>query len=258
VNILRHRAAFASLAILAAAGAAAQEMVPTASADIPAKVNAESVQAGSELFNSRSCVFCHAAGGRGSGRFGPDLSDPEWLHSAGDFDGIEHVIRWGVEASQMKARTPRQFEMNPAGGLSLSQDELEALTAYVWAISRPAASPLVTGQARFIELARRGQAAEAVAYFRQQGAATPARPLFPERALDRLGRDFLHDQAPVALAILRLNAELHPDSATVHDGLGDALAATGDRVRAADAWRRSLAINPDNARVREKLTQSTQ
>jgi mono/diheme cytochrome c family protein len=237
---------------LIAAGAIAVAAAQTPSADIPAKVTPERVLAGSAIFNGRSCVLCHAPGGRGEGASAPDLADVEWLHGAGDFDGIQRAIVWGVEADEM--RVPRRFEMFPRGGVNLSDEEVDAVTAYVWSLSRPQSSAFVTAQGRFIDLVRAGNGADAVALFRAQAA----QPLLPERGLNRLGHAVLAGQPRAALAVFQLSAGLNPESGPAHMGLGDAHRALGDRTRAAESYRRALAISPDNEAVQQKLRELEQ
>lgn len=47
-------------------------------------------------------------------------------------------------------------------------------------------------------------------------------------------------------AIFAFNTAEHPDSWNVHDSYAEALAATGDKTRAIEHYRRSLALNPGN------------
>ncbi|MEM7245604.1 MAG: S41 family peptidase [Acidobacteriota bacterium] len=59
----------------------------------------------------------------------------------------------------------------------------------------------------------------------------------------------------LATAVLALNAELHPQSANVHDSLGEALAAAGETERAVASYRRSLELDPGNANARRQLVE---
>jgi len=240
---------FGALGLATVAGAMAQQGTP--GGDSPAKVTAERVLAGSEIFNGRSCVLCHAVAGRGEGASAPSLADPQWAHGDGGFDGIRRVVVWGVETDEMQ--TPREFEMFPRGGLTISDEEVDAVAAYVWSLSRPQTNGFVTAQARFVDLARAGNGTEAVALFRRQMAASPDHPLLPERGLNRLGQSLIAGQPRTALALFQLNAELHPESAPALAGMGDAYRAVGDRPHAAESYRRVLAINPANEAVQRKL-----
>lgn len=91
------------------------------------------IRTGEELFNDGSCARCHGEGGTG-GRFGPDLTDAEWVQGDGSLDNIGDTIFWGVRRRDF-ADPERRFQMNPAGGMELDFDQLEALTAYVWSLS---------------------------------------------------------------------------------------------------------------------------
>jgi len=48
-----------------------------------------------------------------------------------------------------------------------------------------------------------------------------------------------------AAAVLRCNADLFPNSWNVHDSVGEAYAALGDRERALTSYRRALELNPE-------------
>ena len=56
-----------------------------------------------------------------------------------------------------------------------------------------------------------------------------------------------------ALAIFRLNGELHPDSWNAFDSLGEAYAKAGNKASAIEAYRKSLALNPSNANAVDQL-----
>ena len=56
-----------------------------------------------------------------------------------------------------------------------------------------------------------------------------------------------------AIAILKLNVELHPDSFNVYDSLGEAYMNSGDAKNAIKNYKKSLELNPENANAREML-----
>lgn len=220
---------------------------------VPDSVTAERVVAGSELYNGGSCAACHAVGGRGVGPRAPNLSDVEWLHSEGDFDGIFEAIFWGVPKDRMKAVTPRPFEMHPRGGMTIDREQMKALAAYVWTVAHPETHPFVAEQARFLDLARGGGAEEALGLFSAARARDPEHLLLPEAGLNRLGYEFLPGDPDTAIGIFRLNVELHPESGNVYDSLGEAYMIGGDRERAIESYRRSLELDPANENAIEKL-----
>ncbi|HKY60453.1 MAG TPA: c-type cytochrome [Gemmatimonadota bacterium] len=220
---------------------------------VPDSVSSERVLAGSELYNGGSCAACHAVGGRGVGRRAPDLSDVEWLHSEGDFDGIFEAIFWGVPKDRMKAVTPRPFEMHPRGGMTIDREQMKALAAYVWTVAHPETHPFVAQQARFLDLVRGGGVQDALGLLRSAHDRDPERLLLPEAGLNRLGYEFLPDDPETAVEIFRLNVELHPESGNVYDSLGEAYMIGGDRERAIESYRRSLELDPANENAVEKL-----
>ena len=146
LNRLRFPVAFALLAGLAAPvlwtgrEAAAQQQEP----QLPAEVSewlerdqlrrwGQMIRTGEELFSEGSCANCHGEGGSG-GRFGPDLTDAEWVQGDGDLEGIRQVIFWGVRRRDF-ADPGRRFEMNPQGGMDLEWEEIGAMAAYVWSLN---------------------------------------------------------------------------------------------------------------------------
>lgn len=94
------------------------------------------VARGERIFNGQAgggtCAGCHGADGRGS-PLGPDLTRDEWLWGDGSLDAIRSVIVQGVNAPKTY-RSP----MPPKGGAELSDADVAAVAAYVWAISRSA------------------------------------------------------------------------------------------------------------------------
>lgn len=73
--------------------------------------------------------------------------------------------------------------------------------------------------------------------------------------LNSWGYRLLRDgESQSAIAILRLNADLHPDSWNAFDSLGEVYANAGDKPRAIEAYRRSLSLNQGNSNAAEQLT----
>ncbi len=56
-----------------------------------------------------------------------------------------------------------------------------------------------------------------------------------------------------ALAVLRLTAELYPDSGNAFDSLADAYEVNGDKLAAITNYRRSLALDPKNTNAANRL-----
>ncbi len=76
-----------------------------------------------------------------------------------------------------------------------------------------------------------------------------------ESLLNRLGYRLLSSwqMADEAVAVFKLNRELHPRSPNVHDSLGEAAMAAGRAELAASCFRQLLELQPGNKRAAERL-----
>lgn len=247
------RGCIALLALLALAQPATLARAQGTEQALPDSVTPERVLAGSVIFNGGSCVVCHAVAGRGSGRWAPDLSDVEWLHSEGDYAGIWETIYWGVQKGEFRAAQPRRWEMHPKGGMSLDWAQTKELAAYVWAISRPNTHPFVSAQARFLELARAGDMDGALQLFERMQREEPNHLLLQETSLNRLGYEFMPGRAALAQRIFELNVDLFPDSWNAYDSLAESYMVLGDRDKAIELYEKSVAMNPQNQNGLDKL-----
>jgi glucose/arabinose dehydrogenase/mono/diheme cytochrome c family protein len=101
----------------------------------PPGVTKDQVALGDRIFHGEAaggnCSGCHSSDGRGS-QVGADLVDGAWLWSDGSFDSISKTIATGV----VKPKVAAGAVMPPFGGATLKPDELKAVAAYVYAISR--------------------------------------------------------------------------------------------------------------------------
>lgn len=76
----------------------------------------------------------------------------------------------------------------------------------------------------------------------------------PESTVNRLGYNALNRGAIAeALEIFRLNVELYPLSANVHDSMGEACLKAGDGKCALSHYRKALELDPGNERIRDIL-----
>lgn len=237
----------AVVSLLLAGSARSQEAVPDS-------VTAERVVQGSRMFNNGSCTICHAVVGSGPGPRAPDLSDPVWLHSEGDFAGIFQTVFWGVPREKKRIRAPWTLEMHPKGGMAIDFEQTKAIAAYVWTLSRSETFEYVAEQVAFVELAKAGRRDEAVAFYREAAGRWPDPPILEEPGINRLGYQVMARQGPeAAIAVFEIATELFPDSWNVWDSLAEAHMEAGHRERAVELYRRSLEMNPENQNAREKL-----
>jgi mono/diheme cytochrome c family protein len=131
----------ASLAMAGAAPAVAQtsdaaatpakpEAPAPASPGAAASYSPELVAKGDALFHaSGNCYACH--GSNAEGLVGPNLADAEWVHSKGSYDEIVAQINHGVTKEESKSG----IVMPPKGGATLSDDDVNAIAAYVYSLS---------------------------------------------------------------------------------------------------------------------------
>lgn len=119
----------AVFALLPMSGASAQD------ADLPEGVTAAMVEEGGEIFaGSGMCATCHGTDGEGT-PIGPNLSDDEWLNIDGAYEAIVELVTNGVPEPQ-EHPTP----MLPKGGSQITDEQVRAVAAYVWTLSRGASS----------------------------------------------------------------------------------------------------------------------
>lgn len=100
---------------------------------LPDGVTMAMVEDGKSLFTGRGiCMSCHGPDGTGIPNLGGDLTDAEWIHSDGSYEGIVQTIRDGVAANASTVGTP----MPPKGGSGISDDQVKAVAGYVWTLSK--------------------------------------------------------------------------------------------------------------------------
>jgi glucose/arabinose dehydrogenase/mono/diheme cytochrome c family protein len=99
---------------------------------VPPGGSAELVAVGQKVFNGdiggATCAGCHSDGGVGS-PVGADLTAGKWIWSDGSLDGLTKTIKSGVPQPKFHLGA-----MPPMGGVTLSDDQVKAVAAYVWAL----------------------------------------------------------------------------------------------------------------------------
>ena len=72
------------------------------------------------------CVSCHGPQARGVPGLGPDLTDAAWLHGDGSVAFLRSIVKTGVTKPKAGVLT-----MPPMGGVSLSDEQVTAVAAYI-------------------------------------------------------------------------------------------------------------------------------
>ena len=119
-----------------AAPAATEEPAPPPELNIdpallPDGVTEQMVRDGRDLFNGGGiCYTCHTMEATG-GPLAPDLTDDVWINVDGEYLSIVEVIKTGV-AQPLE----HPGAMLPRAGMPLSDEQVEALAAYAYMLSR--------------------------------------------------------------------------------------------------------------------------
>ena len=102
---------------------------------VPSGATKDEVALGDRVFHGEAaggtCTGCHGSDARGTPQ-GPSLVDGDWYFADGSFKSIAQTVAAGVPK-------PRNYPdpMPPKGGAPLSDTDVNAVAAYVWAISHP-------------------------------------------------------------------------------------------------------------------------
>jgi glucose/arabinose dehydrogenase len=107
-----------------------------ASLPVPVSATAAEVALGGRIFEGEAaggtCAGCHGTNGEGSPE-GPSLVSGHWLIGNGSLQSIEQIVANGV-LKPVKFSDP----MPPKGGVPLTNADVTAVAAYVWAIGHAA------------------------------------------------------------------------------------------------------------------------
>ena len=115
-----------------AAGEKMEEMAGAMTQELPAGVTKEMIAKGKTIYAGAGiCSSCHGPSGGGIPSLGANLTDSEWLHSDGSYDGIVKSVMSGVTAQESSSGVP----MPAKGGTNISDDDVKAVAAYVWSLS---------------------------------------------------------------------------------------------------------------------------
>ncbi len=101
-----------------------------------------------------------------------------------------------------------------------------------------------------------GDTVRAIEGYRALWKKNPKDPNVAEDRLNSVGYYFLSDRKMAeAIALFKLNVELHPDSWNAYDSLGEGYMKNGEKGLAIKNYEKSLALNPKNAGGAKKLEQ---
>lgn len=130
--MVHHAVAALTITVLLAATPAALQAQGSA-APAPTAVTPQLIEAGAKLFRGEGlCAACHGADAKGG--VAPSLVDTVWLHGKGTYEEIVARVMAGVPVDSSVSGVT----MPPRGGTRISDEQVRAVAAYVWSLSRPA------------------------------------------------------------------------------------------------------------------------
>jgi pimeloyl-ACP methyl ester carboxylesterase len=137
----------------------------------------------------------------------------------------------------------------------LARDPEDVVPGTTVTIEHRPATPLRPTDSDFLNALLAGNVADALEMAHSIRQTQPESPLLQEILLTRLGYHLINswELAEEAVAVLKLNAELHPQSTMAHESLGEVYLMTGDDERALPAVRRALELDPDNRSAKGML-----
>lgn len=98
---------------------------------LPEGVTVEMVQQGRDLFvGGGICFTCHTVEATG-GPLAPDLTDDVWINVDGEYSSIVELVKTGVAQP-----IEHPGAMLPRAGLPLTDEQVEAVAAYTYMLSR--------------------------------------------------------------------------------------------------------------------------
>jgi mono/diheme cytochrome c family protein len=101
--------------------------------ELPEGVTAAMVEEGEGIYNGAGiCMSCHGPTGEGIPNLGANLTDDEWLHVDGSYEQLVENIMTGVTAQESSSGVP----MPAKGGTAITDDQVKAVAAYVWTLSK--------------------------------------------------------------------------------------------------------------------------
>lgn len=101
--------------------------------EMPEGVTAAAIEQGKEVYNGAGiCMSCHGPDGAGIPNLGANLTDDEWLHGDGSYEGIVASVMNGVTAQESSSGIP----MPAKGGTAITDEQVRAVAAYVWSLGQ--------------------------------------------------------------------------------------------------------------------------
>jgi mono/diheme cytochrome c family protein len=122
-------------ALLLAAALPAWTQAPAPRAAAPDSITPAMIARGDSIFHGKigggTCSVCHGQDAKGTQGLAPDLTAGKWLNGDGSFPFIVNTVQKGVPNPKESPAA-----MPPMGGANLAADQVRAVAAYVYSLSR--------------------------------------------------------------------------------------------------------------------------
>jgi CubicO group peptidase (beta-lactamase class C family) len=175
----------------------------------------------------------------------------------------DEVVTLTARGSRLfgRAAAGDEFELLPVSGDTFVRRDRE--TRYAFEAAETGGNlALVNGKERALakhvgpdfkapsELLAEGRITEALSQWRALKAARADDAGVAEAHLNQMGYDLAgRKEFAKAVAVLRLNTELYPDSANTYDSLGEALVKSGDKKQGLEMYRKVLEVLPKDTKA---------
>ncbi len=117
----------------AAVGWGSAADAPDSPQELPEGVTPAMIAQGDSIFHGPGfCYACHAPDATGVPQLGSDLTDDQWDYADGSYQSLVDQVTTGISAEASSNGVP----MPPKGGALLSEEQIQAVAAYVWTLSR--------------------------------------------------------------------------------------------------------------------------
>ena len=121
--------------VLAVAALPTSAQGPAPRAATPDSITPAMIARGDSVFHGKigggTCYVCHAQDAKGTQGLAPDLTAGKWLNGDGSFAFIVNTVLKGVPNPKESPAA-----MPPMGGANLAADQVRAVAAYVYSLSR--------------------------------------------------------------------------------------------------------------------------
>lgn len=121
--------------LLLAAGGPTFAQAPAAHGAASDSITPALIAHGDSIFHGKigggTCYVCHGQDAKGTQGLAPDLTAGKWLNGDGSYAFIVNTVQRGVPNPKESPAA-----MPPMGGANLAADQVRAVAAYVYSLSR--------------------------------------------------------------------------------------------------------------------------